>query len=186
MLSFEPKREGTAKLHPDSGHRFSEYALWAAFSAATFISAALLFALEPMFTKMILPRLGGSASVWSVAIVFFQTMLLAGYVYAYAITRWTPGHYSVAIHLAVMGIATLALPLAIAADWKRPPLSGEAFWLIGLFTTSIGVPFFALSGNGPLLQAWFARTHHRSAGNPYFLYATGNAGSFIALLAYPF
>jgi hypothetical protein len=169
-----------------SGHRFSDYALWAAFSAATFVSAALLFALEPMFTKMILPRLGGSASVWSVAIVFFQATLLAGYVYAYAITRLTPGRYSVAIHLAVMGVATLALPLAIAAGWKRPPQTGEAFWLIGLFTTSIGVPFFALSGNGPLLQTWFARTHHRSAGNPYFLYATGNAGSVIALLAYPF
>jgi hypothetical protein len=157
-----------------------------AFAAAIFVSAALLFAIEPIFTKMVLPRLGGSASVWSVALVFFQAMLLAGYVYAHAITRLMPGRTSVAVHLAVMGIATFALPLAVAPGWEQPPESGEAFWLIGLFTASIGLPFFALAGNGPLLQAWFARTRHHSAGDPYFLYATSNAGSFIALLAYPF
>ena len=84
-----------------------------------------------------------------------------------------------------MAVAALTLPLAIRAGWGRPPQTGEAFWLIGLFAVSIGLPFFALSANGPLLQAWFARTDHPSAANPYFLYAASNIGSFLALLAYP-
>ena len=84
-----------------------------------------------------------------------------------------------------MAAAVFTLPLAIAAGWGRPPESGEAFWLIGLFAVSIGLPFFALSANGPLLQAWFARTDHPAAKNPYFLYAASNIGSFLALLAYP-
>jgi protein-L-isoaspartate O-methyltransferase len=157
--------------------------LLATFIAAIFLSAALLFLIEPMFTKMVLPRLGGSPSVWSVAMVFFQTMLLAGYAYAHVLTRFAPGRPSILVHLAVMALAASSLPLAIGAG--RPPAAGEAFWLIGLFTTSIGLPFFALAANGPLLQAWFARTGHPAAGDPYFLYAASNVGSFLALLSYP-
>ena len=130
----------------------------ATFIAAIFLSAALLFAVEPMFTKMVLPRLGGAPAVWSVAMVFFQAALLAGYAYAHLLTRYAPGRMSVVIHLAVMVARGFALPLAIAAGWGRPPASGEAFWLLGLFAASIGLPFFALAANGPLLQAWFART----------------------------
>src|SRR5712691_9719698 len=122
------------------------------FVAAIFVSAALLFAVQPMFTKMVLPRLGGAASVWSVAMVFFQTTLLAGYAYAHLLTRFAPGRASVVIHLAVMVVACFALPLHIAAGWGRPPSVGEAFWLLGLFALSIGLPFFALAANGPLLQ----------------------------------
>jgi len=155
----------------------------ATFIAAIFLSAALLFLIEPMFTKMVLPRLGGSPSVWSVAMVFFQTMLLAGYAYAHVLTRYAPGRMSIAIHLAVMALAAFTLPLAIGA--ARPPANGEAFWLLGLFTTSIGLPFFALAANGPLLQVWFARTDHPDAKDPYFLYAASNVGSFLALLSYP-
>jgi hypothetical protein len=160
--------------------------LLAVFTAAIFLSAALLFAVQPMFAKMVLPRLGGSPAVWSVAMVFFQAVLLAGYAYAHLITKILPGRYSVFIHLAVMIVATLALPLAIAAGWGRPPQEGEALWLLGLFGVSIGLPFFALSANGPLLQAWFARTGHPDAKDPYFLYAASNVGSFLALLSYPF
>jgi hypothetical protein len=158
----------------------------ALFTLAIFLSAALIFAVQPMFTKLVLPRLGGSPSVWSVAMVFFQTMLLVGYAYAHLITRYLPGRLSIAVHLAVLLLATLALPLAIAAGWGRPPAAGEAFYLIGLFTISIGLPFFALSANAPLLQAWFARSGHPSARDPYFLYAASNVGSFLALLSYPF
>jgi protein-L-isoaspartate O-methyltransferase len=157
--------------------------LLATFVAAIFLSAALLFQIEPMFTKMVLPRLGGSPSVWSVAMVFFQTMLLAGYAYAHVLTRFVPGRPSIVIHLAVMALAVTSLPLAIGTG--RPPADGEALWLIGLFTTSIGLPFFALAANGPLLQAWFARTGHPAARDPYFLYAASNVGSFLALLSYP-
>src|SRR3989442_8369818 len=110
--------------------------LLATFTAAIFASAALLFMVQPMFTKMVLPRLGGTPSVWSVAIVFFQAALLAGYAYAHLLTRFAPGRTSVIIHLAVMVTACFALPLAIAAGWGRPPEVGEAFWLIRLFVAS--------------------------------------------------
>jgi hypothetical protein len=155
------------------------------FTAAIFVSAALLFLVQPMFAKMVLPRLGGAPAVWSVAIVFFQAALLAGYAYAHLLTRWAPPRSSVLVHVAVLLAACLALPLAIAEGWGRPPPAGEPFWLLGLFAASIGLPFFALAANSPLLQAWFARTGHPAAGDPYFLYAASNLGSFLALLAYP-
>jgi hypothetical protein len=157
------------------------------FAAAIFLSAALLFAVQPMFTKMVLPKLGGTPSVWSVAMVFFQAVLLAGYAYAHALTRFLPGRRSIIVHVAVMAAATVFLPLSIAAWWGNPPADATAaIWLLGLFAVSIGLPFFALSANGPLLQAWFARTDHPSAANPYFLYAASNVGSFLALISYPF
>jgi len=157
------------------------------FAGAIFLSAALLFAVQPMFTKMVIPKLGGSPSVWSVAMVFFQGVLLAGYAYAHLLTTYLPGRRSLVVHVAVMAAAVLFLPLAVAPWWGRPPADATAaLWLIGLFAVSIGLPFFALSANGPLLQAWFARTDHPSAANPYFLYAASNVGSFLALLAYPF
>jgi hypothetical protein len=150
------------------------------YAAAIFLSAALLFAVQPMFTKMVLPRLGGTPSVWSVAMVFFQAVLLAGYAYAHALTSYLPGKRAIIVHLGVMIAATLFLPLAIAPWWGRPPADATAaLWLLGLFTVSIGLPFFALSANGPLLQAWFARTDHPAAANPYFLYAASNIGSFL-------
>src|SRR5262252_3689874 len=102
--------------------------LLATFVAAIILSASLLFMVQPMFTKLVLPRFGGAPSVWSVAIVFFQTALLAGYGYAHWLTRYASGRASVVIHLAVMIVATLALPVAIAAGWGRPPATGEALW----------------------------------------------------------
>src|SRR5712691_1538916 len=174
-----PARESTTEA------RRGQLALLATYTAAIFVSAALLFVVQPMFTRMVLPRLGGAPSVWSVAIVFFQAALLAGYAYAHLLTRFAPGRTSVIIHLVVMAAACFALPLSIAAGWGAPPALGEAFWLIGLFVASIGAPFFALSANGPLLQAWFARTDHPAANDPYFLYVASNIGSFLALISYP-
>src|SRR5262249_39517059 len=123
--------------------------------------------------------------VWSVALVFFQIALLAGYAYAHLLTRFADGKRAVFIHLGLMLVACIALPLHIASGWGKPPPSGEAFWLLALFAVSIGLPFFALSANGPLLQAWFVRTRHPAAKDPYFLYAASNAGSFLALISYP-
>jgi hypothetical protein len=91
----------------------------------------------------------------------------------------------VAIHLALLVVALLTLPLSIADGWGEPPTSGYAFWLLGLFAVSIGLPFFALAANNPLLQAWFVRTGHPNGPDPYFLYASSNIGSFLALLSYP-
>src|SRR5262252_10645395 len=162
-----------------------QFPLLATFTGAILVSAALLFMVQPMFTKMVLPRFGGAPSVWSVAIVYFQTALLAGYAYAHLLTRYAGPRASVVIHLAVMIAAALALPLSIPTGWDRPPEAAQALWLMGLFTASIGLPFFALAANSPLLQAWFARTDHPAAKDPYFLYAGSNVGSFLALVSYP-
>jgi len=118
--------------------------------------------------------------------VFFQSMLLAGYAYAHALMTMRQRFAPVAIHIAVLVAAALTLPLAIAQGWSKPPGTAiAALWLLGLFAVSIGLPFFALAANNPLLQAWFVRTGHRDAHDPYFLYAASNIGSFIALLSYP-
>src|SRR5262244_1408339 len=159
--------------------------LLATFFAAILISAALLFAVQPMFTKMVLPRLGGAAAVWSVAMVFFQATLLAGYAYAHLLTRFAPGRGAVLIHLSVLLIACFVLPLHLASGWGQPPSRGQAFWLLGVFAASIGLPFFSLAANGPIMQAWFVRTDHPSARDPYFLFAASNLGSFLALISYP-
>jgi hypothetical protein len=156
-----------------------------AFFAAILMSAALLFAVQPMFTKLVLPRLGGAAAVWSVAMVFFQATLLAGYAYAHLLTRFAPARGAVLIHLSVLLIACFVLPLHLPSGWGQPPSRGQAFWLLGLFATSIGLPFFSLAANGPLMQAWFVRTDHPSARDPYFLFAASNLGSFLALISYP-
>jgi hypothetical protein len=155
------------------------------YTAAIFVSALLLFSVQPLFTKMVLPRLGGSPAVWSVAMVFFQSLLLAGYAYAHYLMRLNSRVIPVAVHLVLLAVALLTLPLSIAGGWGEPPASGYAFWLLGLFAVSIGLPFFALAANNPLLQAWFVRTGHPDGGDPYFLYASSNIGSFLALLSYP-
>jgi hypothetical protein len=155
------------------------------YTAAIFTSALLLFSVQPLFTKMVLPRLGGSPAVWSVAMVFFQSLLLAGYAYAHLLMQARNRVVPVAVHLALLVVALLTLPLGIASGWGEPPTSGYAFWLLGLFAVSIGLPFFALAANNPLLQAWFVRTGHPDGLDPYFLYASSNIGSFLALLSYP-
>ncbi|MGE0285066.1 MAG: spermidine synthase [Bradyrhizobium sp.] len=157
----------------------------AVYTLAIFVSALLLFSVQPLFTKMVLPRLGGSPAVWSVAMVFFQSLLLAGYAYAHYLTKASSRAVPVVVHLLVLVAAMLTLPLAIRSGWGEPPTSGYAFWLLGLFTVSIGLPFFALAANNPLLQAWFVRTGHPNGPDPYFLYASSNIGSFLALLSYP-
>jgi hypothetical protein len=156
------------------------------YTAAIFVSALLLFSVQPLFTKMVLPRLGGSPAVWSVAMVFFQSLLLAGYAYAHLLMQVRNRLVPVVVHLALLVAAFITLPLGIAAAYGEPPASGYAFWLLGLFVTSIGLPFFALAANNPLLQAWFVRTGHPDGHDPYFLYASSNIGSFLALLSYPF
>ncbi len=155
------------------------------YTVAIFTSALLLFSVQPLFTKMVLPRLGGSPAVWSVAMVFFQSLLLGGYAYAHYLMTLKSRTAPVAIHLLLLTAALLTLPLSIASGWGEPPASGYAFWLLGLFAVSIGLPFFALAANNPMLQAWFVRTGHPDGPDPYFLYASSNIGSFLALLSYP-
>ncbi|MBR0716767.1 spermidine synthase [Bradyrhizobium liaoningense] len=155
------------------------------YMAAIFVSALLLFSVQPLFTKMVLPRLGGSPAVWSVAMVFFQSLLLAGYAYAHFLMQIRNRRIPVVVHLVLLALAFTTLPLGIATSFGEPPNSGYAFWLLGLFAVSIGLPFFALAANNPLLQAWFVRTGHPDGPDPYFLYSASNIGSFLALLSYP-
>jgi hypothetical protein len=155
------------------------------YAATLFVSALLLFSIQPMFAKMVLPKLGGAPAVWSVAMVFFQTVLLGGYAYAHLLNRLLLPGRAVMFHLLLVGATAMMLPIAIAPDWGAPPPDGTALWLFGLFAASIGLPFFTLSASAPLLQSWFAASGHRQASNPYVLYAASNLGSFAALFAYP-
>jgi predicted O-methyltransferase YrrM len=157
----------------------------ALFASTLFLSALLLFLVQPMFTKLVLPRLGGAPTVWSVAMVFFQAALLAGYAYAHLLIRRLPLGIGALLHLGVLAAAALTLPIGIAEVLGAPPQSNIALWLIALFAISIGLPFAVLSASAPLLQGWFAASGHPHAGNPYVLYAASNLGSFAALLAYP-
>src|ERR1700722_13186212 len=130
----------------------------AAYTVSIFVSALLLFSVQPLFTKMILPRLGGSPAVWSVAMVFFQSLLLGGYAYAHFLMTFRNRVIPVVIHLILLSIAFLTLPLAIGESWSNPPESGYQLWMLALFAGTVGLPFFALAANNPLLQAWFVRT----------------------------
>ncbi|NJO34342.1 MAG: hypothetical protein HC869_15650, partial [Rhodospirillales bacterium] len=156
------------------------------FTGTTFLSALLLFAIQPMFAKMVLPVLGGSPSVWSVSVFFFQAALLAGYLYAHFLISRAPPHLTGIIHLAVCVVAFAFLPIGLSKWWGEPPQGEPYLWQLGMFAWSIGLPFIAVSANAPLLQAWFARSGHPNARDPYFMYAASNLGSLIALLGYPF
>lgn len=159
-------------------------ALWV-FTLTTFLSALLLFSIQPMFAKMVLPVLGGAPSVWAVAMLFFQAALLAGYLYAHLLNRYMGPETSGFVHLGVCLAALLTLPIALPVSFGEPPAGEPYLWQLGLFTVAVGLPFFAVSANAPLLQAWFSQTGHPHGRDPYFLYAASNLGSLIALLGYP-
>ena len=157
----------------------------ALFASTLLLSAFLLFWVEPMFTRMVLPLLGGAPAVWTTAMVFFQSALLAGYAYAHTTTRWLSRRRQIALHLGLLALASLSLPIAIGADAQPPPESSPVLWLIGLLAWSLGLPFLVLSATAPLLQLWFAGSRHPAAKDPYFLYGASNFGSMVALLGYP-
>ena len=160
-------------------------ATYATFTATVFLSAALLFSVQPLFAKMVLPKLGGSPSVWAVALLFFQAALLAGYCYAHLLIRALPARATGFVHLALCALAIGFLPIALPADVGDPPPGDPYLWQLGVFATAVGLPFVVVAANAPLLQAWFAATGHREGRDPYFLYAASNLGSLLALLSYP-
>ncbi|PZO05817.1 MAG: spermidine synthase [Alphaproteobacteria bacterium] len=157
------------------------------FALAIFTSAALVFVVQPMVTKLVLPMLGGSPSVWNTAMVFFQTALLAGYAYAHGLQRIGSIRLQVAVHLGLLVAAALFLPLTISQVFGDPDPNAPIGWLLATLALSVGAPFAVLSATAPLLQAWYARVRagHADGQNPYVLYAASNLGSFLALLAYP-
>ncbi len=149
------------------------------------VSAFLLFLIQPMFTKLVLPLLGGTPAVWNTAMIFFQAMLLAGYIYAHYLSSKFSLRSQIIIHLILMGVALTALPIAISSSIDTPSENWPTVWLLWLFMSSIGLPFFIVSANAPLLQSWFHATRDTHAQDPYFLYAASNVGSIAALAAYP-
>lgn len=157
------------------------------FAVATFLNAALLFVVEPMFTKMVLPLLGGAPAVWNTCLLFYQGALMAGYLYAHLTSRWLAPARQVVVHLVLLTASVALLPIAVSAS-PLPPTGGTGqavTWLLARLATVLGIPFVLLAAGAPMLQRWFASTRHPLAANPYFLYVASNAGSFVALLAYP-
>jgi hypothetical protein len=152
------------------------------FVATIFLSALLLFSVQPLVAKMVLPVLGGAPATWAVSLCFFQAVLLLGYAYAHALGTARQG--ALPLHLLLLAAAFLTLPVALPSRLD-PPLANAYLWLISILAGMVGLPFFALSASAPLLQAWFRGSAHARSADPYFLYAASNAGSLAALLAYP-
>lgn len=157
------------------------------FAITLFVSALLLFLVQPLIARMLLPLLGGTPAVWQTCLFFFQGTLLAGYGYAHFTGKWLSPRRQTLMHLIVLAVAAISFPLAVS-ETLLPTIDKQTspmLWLLGCLTVIVGLPFFAVSTSGPLLQWWFSRTRHALAGNPYFLYAASNLGSLVALLGYP-
>jgi hypothetical protein len=156
------------------------------FALTLFTSASLMFVLQPMFGKILLPLLGGSPSVWNTCMVFYQSMLFLGYLYAHYISTRHTEHRQIQIHAIIILISLIALPLALPENTSPPTESNPTFWLLGVLFLAIGLPFFVVSTTAPLLQKWFSKIGHHTSHDPYYLYTASNAGSLLALLSYPF
>jgi hypothetical protein len=155
------------------------------YSVTLFVSAILLFSIQPLFAKMVLPLLGGAPAVWNTCLVFFQTLLLGGYAYSHLISSRLPLPAQMLLHLMFILGGCLVLPLALRSAGTPPVNDNPIPWLLATLTLSLGLPFFVVSATAPLLQRWFSLTQHRLAHDPYFLYAASNAGSLVALVTYP-
>ncbi|MBL8764223.1 MAG: fused MFS/spermidine synthase [Phycisphaerae bacterium] len=158
----------------------------ALYSITIFVGAFLIFQVQPMVAKMVLPRLGGSPSVWNTCMVFFQAALLAGYAYAHLIARIRRPIAQVGVHAVVVLVPLLVLPMGLPAGWNPTETAHPEIQLLGLLVIMVGLPFLVVSTTGPLIQEWYSRTGAAGAADPYFLYAASNAGSLLGLLAYPF
>lgn len=158
------------------------------FAVTIFASAALVFSVQPIMGRLLLPMLGGSPSVWNTSMVFFQAALLVGYAYAHLLQRVGSLRGQVGIHLGLLALALIAFwPLRLHEALGAPDTSQPIPWLIGSLALAVGAPFAILSATAPLLQAWVARVRQGTpeGQNPYVLYAASNLGSFAALIAYP-
>jgi hypothetical protein len=154
------------------------------YAVTIFFSAFLLFLVQPVMAKQILPWFGGSAAVWTTCLVFFQAVLLLGYAYADAVVRNLSVKAQVRLHGTLLAASCLILPIVPGAQWKPLGTENPALQILGLLAATIGLPYFLLSTTSPLLQSWFAR---RFPGrSPYRLFALSNLASMLALLGYPF
>ena len=156
------------------------------FAGTLFTSASLMFVLQPLFGKLLLPLLGGSPAVWNTCMVFYQSILFLGYLYAHTISTRFGQHRQIQIHTVIILVSFLALPLALPENIAPPTDSNPTLWLLWTLFLAIGLPFFVVSTTAPLVQKWFANIGHHTSHDPYYLYAASNTGSLIALLSYPF
>ncbi|MBV9453126.1 MAG: fused MFS/spermidine synthase, partial [Rubrobacter sp.] len=160
--------------------------MMALFSLTIFLSAGLLFLIEPMFAKFVLPSFGGTPAVWTGSMMFFQAALLSSYLYVHATAAKLGARKQAVVHLVVMLLPLLVLPVAVPAqEWAPPAESNPILWLLGLLLVSVGLPFFAVAATNPLIQRWLSETDHPASKDPYFLYVASNLGSVIGLLGYP-
>ncbi len=159
----------------------------ALFAITLFVSAALLFSVQPMIAKLLLPLLGGASAVWTICMVFYQTVLLAGYFYAHVVTTRLSRRVQFGLQLGLLSVSLGVLPFAIAPAAVERLASGAppVAWLLGQLLVVAGLPFFVVATTGPLLQRWFSQLGHASSADPYFLYSASNLGSLLALAAYP-
>ncbi len=157
------------------------------FTLTAFLAAFLLFSIQPMVARLLLPPLGGSPMVWNTAMVFFQAALLGGYLYAHWIGRrlTVKPRPALLAHGALLLLPFLFLPIGIPDNLTAPASAQPIGWLLGVLTLCAGVPFMLVATCSPFLQRLFALSGHKDASDPYFLYAASNVGSFVALLAYP-
>ncbi len=155
------------------------------FSITLLLSAVLLFTVQPMFSRMILPYLGGAPQTWNTSMLFFQLCLLAGYAYAHGTTRYMSVRHQSILHISLLIIFFFILPISIPDGWEPPGGEDPTLWQLSLMATVVGGPFFVISGSAPMLQRWFSITNHKDAHDPYFLYGASNLGSMSALLLYP-
>ena len=173
---------GVAGATPGPGGGRAAVAL---FVVTSFLGSSLLFLVQPMVAKMLLPSLGGTPSVWNTSMVFFQAMLVAGYALAHAGMRLLTPRRQRTLQIIALALPVAALPIALPGGW-RPPVNGSpAGWLLLALTVMVGAPFLMLATSSPTLQHWFATGRGTHGRDPYFLYAAGNTGSLLALLAYP-
>jgi len=165
-----------------NSNRSSALAWWSA--GTIFVSAFLLFQVQPVITKKILPWFGGSPAVWTTCVLFFQLVLLGGYAYAHFVTHQVRTKWQAIVHLGIVLLAVLMLPIVPRDWWKPADGSFPALRILALLGAVVGVPYFVLSTTGPLVQAWFAKIY--PGRSPYRLYSLSNIGSLAALLTYPF
>jgi SAM-dependent methyltransferase len=150
-----------------------------------FTSASLLFFVQPLFTRIVLPSIGGASAVWTTAMLFFQSVLIAGYLYAHLSTQYLSVRWQMGVHLALWALALWFLPLALPSAAVVEGIAAPAVQTLILYALGVGVPFAVLSANAPLIQSWYGRSGGPSADDPYFLYGASNLGSLISLLAFP-
>ncbi|MCX7073442.1 MAG: fused MFS/spermidine synthase [Methylococcales bacterium] len=156
------------------------------FASTLFSSALLMFVLQPLFGKLLLPLLGGTPAVWNSCMVFYQSILFLGYLYAHLLGTRLKSNHQIIVHLAVISLSFLALPVSLPENLIPPTEGNPTLWLFSTLALAIGLPFFVLSTTAPLIQKWFAHVGHHNSHDPYFLYAASNTGSLVSLLSYPF